>query len=69
MLARCLLRGRGFATASKQSPRIFVTGSVGQIGTELVATLRTKYGVNNVIASGVCRHWQLLGLVTTFCTC
>jgi hypothetical protein len=64
MLARCLLRGRGFATSAKQSPRIFVTGSVGQIGTELVATLRTKYGVNNVIASGVSAV-TVAGVVTT----
>ena len=32
--------------------RILVTGSLGQIGSELVLALREKYGVNNVIASG-----------------
>jgi nucleoside-diphosphate-sugar epimerase len=33
-------------------PRILVTGSVGQIGTELVPALREKYGLNSVIAAG-----------------
>lgn len=32
--------------------RILVTGSVGQIGTELVHTLREKYGRDSVIACG-----------------
>lgn len=32
--------------------RFLVTGSYGQIGTELVGALRKKYGGNNVIASG-----------------
>jgi len=32
--------------------RILVTGSTGQIGTELVAYLREIYGISNVIASG-----------------
>jgi threonine 3-dehydrogenase len=32
--------------------RILVTGSYGQIGTELVGALRKKYGGSNVIASG-----------------
>jgi len=32
--------------------RILVTGSTGQIGTELVAYLREIYGASNVIASG-----------------
>jgi threonine 3-dehydrogenase len=32
--------------------RILVTGSYGQIGTELVGALRKKYGGDNVLASG-----------------
>ena len=32
--------------------RILVTGSYGQIGTELVGVLRKKYGGENVIATG-----------------
>jgi nucleoside-diphosphate-sugar epimerase len=33
--------------------RILVTGALGQIGTELVAALREKYGAQNVVASDV----------------
>lgn len=33
------------------SPRILVTGAAGQIGSELVAALRRKYGDSNVIAT------------------
>ena len=32
--------------------RILVTGSYGQIGTELIGALREKYGGDNVIATG-----------------
>jgi threonine 3-dehydrogenase len=43
----------GGPPSSDASPRILVTGSVGQIGTELVSALRLKYGVNNVVASDI----------------
>ena len=37
---------------SKEMKRILVTGSVGQIGSELTLELRKKYGNDNVIACG-----------------
>jgi len=37
----------------KKDIRILITGSLGQIGTELSNILRKKYGRNNVIASDV----------------
>lgn len=33
-------------------PEILVTGAFGQIGTELMAALRARYGVDNVLATG-----------------
>lgn len=33
--------------------RILVTGSLGQIGSELVGTLRERYGADNVVASDI----------------
>jgi len=33
------------------SPRVLVTGAAGQIGSELVASLREKYGRGNVVAT------------------
>lgn len=36
---------------SSSIKRVLVTGALGQIGTELTATLREKYGVDNVIAT------------------
>jgi nucleoside-diphosphate-sugar epimerase len=38
--------------ATKEPKRILITGSYGQIGTELVLELQKKYGKQNVIASG-----------------
>ena len=37
---------------SKETKKILVTGSVGQIGSELTMALREKYGAENVIATG-----------------
>lgn len=42
-----------FGSKRASTPRILVTGSVGQIGTELVSALRTKYGVEHVVASDI----------------
>lgn len=39
--------------ASKQSPRILITGGLGQIGVELCELLRAKYGKSNVILSDI----------------
>ncbi len=39
-------------TSSKEMKRILVTGSVGQIGSELTMELRQKYGNENVVALG-----------------
>lgn len=36
---------------TKVPPRVLITGCLGQIGTELVFSLRNKYGAQNVIAS------------------
>ncbi|MBC7260867.1 MAG: NAD-dependent epimerase/dehydratase family protein, partial [Chloroflexi bacterium] len=35
-----------------KSPRILVTGAVGQIGSELTPALRQRYGAENVVAAG-----------------
>lgn len=40
--------------ASRQgTPRILITGGLGQIGVELCELLRTKYGKSNVILSDI----------------
>jgi len=43
----------GWSKLSPGTPRILITGALGQIGTELTALLRDKYGAENVIASDV----------------
>ena len=49
MLSQMRFASRRFCS----SPRILVTGSLGQIGTELISLLRSKHGVENVVASDV----------------
>jgi threonine 3-dehydrogenase len=44
---------RSFASKSTRKERFLVTGSLGQIGSELVPALRVKYGRNNVIATDI----------------
>ncbi len=39
-------------TTATSSPRILVTGAVGQIGSELTLELRRRYGAENVVATG-----------------
>nr|MBC7243901.1 L-threonine 3-dehydrogenase [Chloroflexota bacterium] len=39
-------------TFAGKSPRILVTGAVGQIGSELTPALRQRYGAENVVAAG-----------------
>ncbi|KAJ2778506.1 hypothetical protein GGI15_004164 [Coemansia interrupta] len=36
-----------------RSPRVLVTGSLGQLGTTMVETLRAKFGNENVVASDI----------------
>ncbi|MCZ6832212.1 MAG: L-threonine 3-dehydrogenase [Acidobacteria bacterium] len=41
---------------TSSTPRVLVTGALGQIGSELVSTLRSRYGVDRVVASDVRMH-------------
>ena len=43
---------RGHSKVTEMTKRILVTGSYGQIGTELVGELRRRYGGENIIATG-----------------
>lgn len=45
--------GGSIASLDEGKPRILVTGATGQIGSDLVTELRSRYGVENVIASDV----------------
>lgn len=42
-------------TPPESAPRVLITGSLGQLGTELTRTLRQKYGPENVIATDIRR--------------
>jgi threonine 3-dehydrogenase len=44
---------RYFTPASHERPRILITGALGQIGTDLTSALRSKYGVESVIATDI----------------
>lgn len=44
---------RSFSTSQKASPRILITGSLGQLGSGLAHQLRKKHGNDNVIASDI----------------
>lgn len=44
---------RAMSSQATNSPRILVTGSMGQIGTELLNVLRQRYGVENVYGSDI----------------
>lgn len=46
-------RGIRFASTGSNSPKILITGALGQIGTDLCTALRTKYGAESVIASDI----------------
>eukprot|EP01137_Pigoraptor_chileana_P020934 Opistho-2@83972 len=49
-----LVRARaGYATQAAKKPKILITGSLGQLGSELSKVLRAKYGVANVIESDI----------------
>ncbi|XP_035215560.1 L-threonine 3-dehydrogenase, mitochondrial-like isoform X2 [Stegodyphus dumicola] len=50
VLTRCLSTKK-----EKHSPRILITGSLGQLGTGLAQKLRTRYGAENVIMSDIVR--------------
>jgi len=53
---RTLLTAQGGSLYEQKTltgPRILVTGSSGQVGCDLVAELRRRYGVSNVIATDV----------------
>lgn len=41
------------AAANTKAPRVLLTGSTGQIGVELAAMMRARYGADNVVASDI----------------
>ncbi|XP_054717094.1 L-threonine 3-dehydrogenase, mitochondrial-like [Uloborus diversus] len=46
------------SSKSKRSPRVLITGSLGQLGTGLAKKLRARYGAENVIMSDIIRAPQ-----------
>ncbi|KAJ3252664.1 hypothetical protein HDU77_005024 [Chytriomyces hyalinus] len=50
---RSLPQLRRFTSVAAPTPKILVTGALGQLGVGLVQLLRNKYGANNVISSDV----------------
>ncbi|KAM7449543.1 hypothetical protein ABFA07_002674 [Porites harrisoni] len=55
-------KNRSFhATLRKESPRILITGSLGQLGRGLAKILREKYGRDNIIMSDIAKaSWDVL---------
>lgn len=51
-----------YATA-KRTPRILITGGLGQIGVELCDLLRAKYGQANVILSDIRQNHGMAVLI------
>lgn len=50
-----------YSVAKKDSPRILITGSLGQLGRGLAKILREKYGRDNVIMSDIAKaSWDVL---------
>ncbi|XP_065332194.1 L-threonine 3-dehydrogenase, mitochondrial [Cloeon dipterum] len=53
LLRRTLMPTRRLMSTVQDPPRILITGSLGQLGTELARLLRSKYGRDNVIMSDI----------------
>ncbi|XP_074637506.1 L-threonine 3-dehydrogenase, mitochondrial-like isoform X1 [Acropora palmata] len=50
-----------YTTIKKESPRILITGSLGQLGRGLAKILRDRYGRDNVIMSDIAKaSWDVL---------